>query len=93
MMGTPGKGLALESRPWWASRVFWGNDRREREYNGLEERANGRYWHKERLIQHQWWELRYVHKGGIIGIQHVMEFEMANRKTLGVGFGGKHVIA
>ena len=31
MMGTPGKGLALESRPWWASRVFWGNDRRERE--------------------------------------------------------------
>ena len=32
-------------------------------------------------------------KGGIIGIQHVMEFEMANWKSLGVSFGGKHVIA
>ena len=28
MMGTPGKWLALKSRPWWASRVFWGNGRR-----------------------------------------------------------------
>ena len=34
-----------------------------------------------------------MHKGGIIGIQHVMEFEMANWKSLGVRFGGEHVVA
>ena len=28
-MGTPGEWLALKSRPWWASRVFLGNGKKE----------------------------------------------------------------
>ena len=31
--------------------------------NSLEERANGRYWHKERLIQHQWWQPQVCPQG------------------------------
>ena len=42
---------------------------------------------------YQWRQIRYVHKGGIVGIQHVMEFEMTNWRSLGVNLGGKHVIA